>query len=226
MLLHLKHQCKGNTFDVLPHVILGFCLAVFCFGTTGAGESVSGQDTHNAIELIQVHNARHGLDEGIQLNCSHATLANGQWIDVSWRGVQDPQDDDYIALYAPANVSVYRTSPVKYKWAVSAPSHRKEGAGTVRYSAPLGNNAYMQPQVDARPQRLERLVFISVHISFGRFRLINLRTDMRLAFMRNGFEFPVVAAWGEAITVENPNEPLQGHLALTGKNRLISSKTM
>ena len=49
---------------------------------------------------------------------------------------------------------------------------------------------------------------------------------MRLAFMRNGFEFPVVAAWGEAITVENPNEPLQGHLALTGKNRLDTSEAI
>lgn len=45
---------------------------------------------------------------------------------------------------------------------------------------------------------------------------------MRLAFMRNGFEFPVVAAWGDAITVENVNEPLQGHLAVTGTNRLTS----
>ena len=156
MLLHLEHRRKGNYFAVLHmRQIVGFCLAVFCFGTTGASESVSGQDTHNAIESIQVHNARHVLDEGLQLKSSHATLAiNGQWIDVSWRGVQDPQDDDYIALYAPANVSVYRTSPVKYKWAVSAPSHRKEGAGTVRYSAPLGNHAEMQPQIYARPQQL------------------------------------------------------------------------
>ena len=45
---------------------------------------------------------------------------------------------------------------------------------------------------------------------------------MRLAFMRNGFEYPVVAAWGDIITVENANEPLQGHLALTGTNRFIS----
>lgn len=138
MLLDLKHRCKGSSLDVLL-VIVGFCLAVFCIATTGASESVSGQDTHNAVELIQVHNVRHVLDENIQLDSSHATLAtSGQWIDVSWSGVQDPQDDDYIALYAPANVSVYRTSPVKYKWAVSAPSHRKEGAGTVRYFCSSG----------------------------------------------------------------------------------------
>ena len=56
-----------------------------------------------------------------------------------------------------------------------------------------------------------------------RFRLLNLRTDMRLAFVRNGFEFPLVAAWADPITVENVNEPLQGHLALTGKNRCFHS---
>ena len=46
-----------------------------------------------------------------------------------------------------------------------------------------------------------------------------MRTDMRLAFVRNGFDFPLVAAWGDVITVQNVNEPLQGHLALTGLNR-------
>lgn len=46
-----------------------------------------------------------------------------------------------------------------------------------------------------------------------------MRTDLRFAFVRNGFEFPILAAWGDVITVANVNEPLQGHLALTGVNR-------
>ena len=46
---------------------------------------------------------------------------------------------------------------------------------------------------------------------------------MRLVFMRNGFEFPMVAALGDVITVANVNEPLQGHLALTGKIRHVSA---
>lgn len=37
--------------------------------------------------------------------------------------------------------------------------------------------------------------------------------------MRNGFEFPIHAAWSDVIEVANVNEPTQGHLALTGKNR-------
>ena len=43
---------------------------------------------------------------------------------------------------------------------------------------------------------------------------------MRFAFMRNGFQFPIHAAWSDVITVANVNEPLQGHLALTALNRL------
>ena len=129
-------------------MIVRFCLAVICLAITGTGESIGGQDTHNTLELFQIHNVRHALDDGVQLRSSHASLAaSGQWIHVSWTGVQDPQDDDYIALYAPANVSVYRTSPIKYKWAVSAPSHRKEGAGTVRYSAVYCKHARIHPRV-------------------------------------------------------------------------------
>lgn len=148
----LRQPLRGSSLDVMPRMIVRFCLAVVCLATTGTGENIGGQDTHNALDFFQVHNVRHALDEGVQLRSSHATLvASGQWIDVSWRGVQDPQDDDYIALYAPANVSVYRTSPIKYKWAVSAPSHRKEGAGTVRYSAAYGKHARRQPQIGPKP---------------------------------------------------------------------------
>ena len=120
---------------ITPSLAVRFFLALLCVVTTCSGADVSGQDTQNAIEGFGVSNVRHALDKGIQLGSSHSTLAaSGQWVDVSWRGVQYPQDDDFIALYAPANVSAYHTSPVKYKWAVSDPSHRKEGAGSVRYS--------------------------------------------------------------------------------------------
>ena len=46
-----------------------------------------------------------------------------------------------------------------------------------------------------------------------------MRTDMRFAFIRNGFDFPILAAYSDVITIANANEPVQGHLALTGINR-------
>lgn len=50
-----------------------------------------------------------------------------------------------------------------------------------------------------------------------KFRLINMRQSMRFLLLRNGFEYPTVAAASEEISVANPNEPTGGHLALTGK---------
>lgn len=164
----LEQPYTSGSLGATPRMIASFCLAVICLAIIVAGENTSGQDTHNALEWFQLHNVRHALDEGIQLGFSHATLAaSGQWIDVSWSGVQDPQDDDYIALYAPANVSVYHTSPIKYKWAVSAPSHRKEGAGAVRYSAPDCKHAGIQSQMGANPSHLEHwsLALFTLHVA-------------------------------------------------------------
>jgi hypothetical protein len=51
-----------------------------------------------------------------------------------------------------------------------------------------------------------------------RFRLINYRADMQFAFFRGGMMAPQLAALSPIIRVQNPNEPLQRHLALTGDN--------
>ncbi|PRW45579.1 Metallo-dependent phosphatase [Chlorella sorokiniana] len=58
------------------------------------------------------------------------------------------------------------------------------------------------------------------HIKLGvgslEFRLLNMRQDLRFALVRNGLQFPTVVAWSEVVRVEQPNEPMQGHLSLTG----------
>ena len=51
---------------------------------------------------------------------------------------------------------------------------------------------------------------------FLRFHLLNMRTDVCFAFIRNPKEWSVVAAQSDIISCENFNIPLQGHLALTG----------
>ena len=89
--------------------------------------------SHNALEGFSVRHIQHQPHDGLRLTTSRTDLKHsGQWLNVSWHGVKDPRDDDYIALYVPANASVYETSPVKYQWAVKAPSHRTEGAGSLR----------------------------------------------------------------------------------------------
>lgn len=110
------------------------CVGVVAFAAlVGCAEDSSGHDMHNALEKYQTHNVRHALDDDIQLSNSHDTLQHsGQWVNVTWKGVQDPQDDDFIALYAPAIVSIHETNPVKYQWAVKSASHRRSGAGSIR----------------------------------------------------------------------------------------------
>lgn len=90
-------------------------------------------ESHNALEAFKVRNVQHKLHGKVRLTTSIDTLEHsGQWMDISWHGVDDPQDDDYIALYVPADARVYETSPVKYQWAVKASTHRNEGAGSLR----------------------------------------------------------------------------------------------
>lgn len=48
------------------------------------------------------------------------------------------------------------------------------------------------------------------------FRLLNVRQDVRFALVRNGLQFPTIAAWSEPVAVQQPNLPMQGHLSLTG----------
>ena len=85
----LTQRRGGVSVAIMPCLVVRFFLAVLCLGTKCFGADVSGQDTENAIEGFRVSNVRHALDNGIQLGSSHSTLAaSGQWVDVSWRGVQ------------------------------------------------------------------------------------------------------------------------------------------
>ena len=98
------------------------------------GASQDVHSSHNALESFSVRNIQQQPHDDLRLSTSITNLKHsGQWVNVTWHGVQDPQDDDYIALYVPAKASVYETSPVKYQWAVTAPTHRTQGAGILRY---------------------------------------------------------------------------------------------
>ncbi|KXZ48677.1 hypothetical protein GPECTOR_26g580 [Gonium pectorale] len=59
------------------------------------------------------------------------------------------------------------------------------------------------------------------HVTSGagslRFRMISYRADFAFALLRNGFDSAVEVARSEPVRVSRPNEPLQVHLALTGK---------
>ena len=127
-----RRSCYGNTL-IWPHLrlVIATVLAQLAQLAVGAGDV---PEMHNALEKFNIRNLQHTLHIGLRLSADVTELKqSGDWINVSWQGVQDPQDDDYIALYAPADADVYKTSPVKYQWAARASSHRAEGAGSIRW---------------------------------------------------------------------------------------------
>jgi hypothetical protein len=44
-----------------------------------------------------------------------------------------------------------------------------------------------------------------------------MRQPLRFALVRNGLQFPRIVAWSQVVAVARPNAPMQGHLALTGR---------
>lgn len=51
----------------------------------------------------------------LRLDVQPRTLegAGGQWFTVTWSGVQDPAEDDLLALYVPADADITQAAPVK-----------------------------------------------------------------------------------------------------------------
>ena len=62
--------------------------------------------------------------------------------------------------------------------------------------------------------------YSSTHISRGygslEFKLMNMRQKYVFGFFRGGLSNPTLVAISNTVSFENYNEPLQGHLALTG----------
>jgi Fn3-like domain from Purple Acid Phosphatase len=83
---------------------------------------------------------------------------------------------------------------------------------------------------ETAPAKYQWCAMSESHLRHGRgclkFRLLNMRQSMRFVLLRNGFEYPTVAAGGEDIGVDNPNEPTSGHLALTSNQGQVSRVTL
>lgn len=135
------------------------------------------------VDQFQLSNMVSSIDPRISLTTNFTTLEkSGSWVEVSWTGITNATDDDYIALYVPPTALNNLTGEPfwKMKWTKDSIS----GDYTT------GNGSLV-------------------------FYLLNLRTDMVFVLFRGGEKFPVLTAMSEYITPGNPNEPTQGHLALT-----------
>lgn len=61
------------------------------------------------------------------------------------------------------------------------------------------------------------LLILEVMIFICRFRLLNMRTHVKFAFVRGGFLAPCIVAWSGRISNHCPNQPTGIRISLTGK---------
>lgn len=98
---------------------------------------------------------------------------------------------------------------------VSSPS-KKDWVGV--YSPPA-NNAYGINATKNAPIKYQYAYYSSTHMSYGKgsvqIRLMNMRQPVIFGFFKGGTSSPTLLAVSEIVQFANPNEPLQGHLALT-----------
>ena len=69
------------------------------------------------ISLINVPATTMELDSAITLTPSATTVTNGEFITVSWSGVSDPSNGDWIGVYSPSTTNVMEHYPIKFQFA-------------------------------------------------------------------------------------------------------------
>lgn len=88
---------------------------------------------HQPLERINVERIVHQPEPGIQIRLDSTSLKeSGQWIEVSWQGVNAPSIRDWIALWVPASANFSQTAPSKWRLAAESLSHLSTGTGRHR----------------------------------------------------------------------------------------------
>jgi len=73
-------------------------------------------------------------DEDVMVSVTPTMLNNtGEWVTVSFSGVENPNINDYIAAYSPSNVDITTTSPIKYQYANVSKTYLESGSGSIRF---------------------------------------------------------------------------------------------
>lgn len=132
---------------------------------------------HNYLEKFRSHEMEMALESGVKLWYNSTEVnRSGDWVEVSFSGVQRPHRMDIVALFVPADAYKRGSAPVKYEFAEQAQDYAQKGSGVLR------------------------------------FRVINLRQDMRFVLVRHPFKRPRVLAEGPVLRNGDPNELTGLHL--------------
>lgn len=90
----------------------------------------AGSGRQNPLEYFRSNHATLRIESNVSVRTNITSIKrSGEWVSVSWSGVQFPTYDDLIAVY-PAHAEVKSTAPIKFKMAASSPSHILLGSGS------------------------------------------------------------------------------------------------
>jgi acid phosphatase type 7 len=151
----------------------------------------------------------------VSVSVAPTTLTqSGEWVTVSWSGVDSPAWDDYLALYVPATANLSHTAPIKYKHAARSPTHLASGSGALRFHivnmrAPVGvvfiRGGIAHPTVVARAP--EPVTFVNWNEPLQRFVTLGPQpASLRLSWVTRDSVQPL-ARWGTASGVYGHSAP-------------------
>jgi hypothetical protein len=87
----------------------------------------------NPLDHFAVGNAHVAIDDAIHISADTPVLTtNGQWVEVTWSGVELPAFDDYVAVYE-AGADPRHTAPIKFQLAARSPGYLTLGLGSTKY---------------------------------------------------------------------------------------------
>jgi len=67
------------------------------------------------ISLINVRATTIAIDDSISLTVNASVVENGDFVTVSWSGVPDPSDGDWVGVYSPSTTDMTNHYPIKFQ---------------------------------------------------------------------------------------------------------------
>lgn len=87
-------------------------------------------ERHNALERINMAAMHAVMDPGIRVRVnSTRQTRSGEWFEVSWSGIEEPDWGDWVALLPAGANPIWSATPLKYDIAAKSKSHMRRGSG-------------------------------------------------------------------------------------------------
>ena len=67
------------------------------------------------LALINVRATTMELDDGIVLSVTPDQVSNGDYVTVTWSGVTNPINGDWVGVYSPSTTNIMEHYPIKFK---------------------------------------------------------------------------------------------------------------